>query len=89
MSTNPAVETHPVQNPSRIRREKSRCPKVVTMAAYEVYCELYGKQEAIITGGCRGGFGLSELIGFLYARSFPREQWRARVQEAWDGMENL
>lgn len=56
------------------------------MAAYEVYCELYGKQEAMVTGNCRSGFGAGELVAFLYARSFPRSEWRKRVDEAFDGM---
>lgn len=41
------------------------------------------------TGWCRGGFGISELVAFLYARSFPKEEWHKRVQEAFTGMENL
>jgi len=59
------------------------------MAAYEVYSHIYGPQEAMVTGGCRGGFGTGELIAYLYARSFPKEQWRARVDEAFRGAENL
>jgi len=55
------------------------------MAAYEVYCELYGAQEALVTGGCRGGMSQGELIAFLYARSFPRSEWRRRVDEAFRG----
>lgn len=46
-------------------------------------------QQALITGGCRGGFGTGELIAFLYARSFPEEEWGARVREAFHGMEHL
>ena len=80
------VETHPVQKPHR--REQSLCPTKVTMAAYEVYCHVYGKQEALVTGWCRGGFGTCELIAFLYARSFPREEWKKRVDEAFNGMAN-
>lgn len=79
------VETHPVQLPYR-RPEKVCCPKTVTMAAYEVYCHVYAPQEAMVTGGCRGGFGAGELVAFLYARSFPKEQWKRRVDEAFHGM---
>lgn len=89
MSANPAIETHPVQRPDLIPRNRPRCPKVVTMAAYEVYCEVCRPQEALVTGDCRGGFGTNELIAFLYARSFPRSEWRRRVDEAFDGMEHL
>ena len=79
------IETHPVQMPYR-RPDKAVCPKVITMAAYEVYCHVYGPQEAMVTGGCRGGFAVGELIAFLYARSFPKDQWRMRVNEAFRGM---
>lgn len=82
------IETHPVQNPSD-RNRPSRAPVVVTMRAYEVYCYLYGPQEAMVTGGCRGGFGAGELIAFLYAHSFPKAEWRDRFDEAVRGAENL
>lgn len=62
---------------------------LVMTAAYEVYCAVYGPQEALITGNCRGGFGTGELIAFLYARSFPRAEWSKRVDEAFAGMEQL
>ncbi len=87
----PIVDTHPVQykNAKGNREDGKRCPVVVTMRAYEVYCHVYRPQEAMVTGDCRGGFGTSELIAFLYARSFPKEEWRARVDEAFEGMENM
>jgi hypothetical protein len=56
------------------------------MAAYEVYTHVCGSQEAMVTGNCRGGFSAGELIAFLYARSFPKAEWRARVDEALHGM---
>lgn len=46
-------------------------------------------QEAMVTGGCRGGFSTGELIAFLYARSFPKAEWSARVREAFNGSESL
>lgn len=58
-------------------------PDAVHMAAYEVYCHCYGAQPALIEGWCRGGFGMGELIAFLYARAFPRSEWRDRVREAF------
>lgn len=86
MSTEP--EVHPVQTPQG-RREQGWAPKAVTMAAYEVYCHVHGPQEALVTGGCRGGFSTGELIAFLYARSFPKAEWRSRVDEAFRGAKNL
>jgi hypothetical protein len=75
------TEFHPVQ--THDARTLGQLPTEVTLRAYEVYCHVYGPQEAMVTGGCRGGFGLGELIGFLYARSFPKEEWRRRVDEAF------
>ncbi len=83
------IETHPVQMPPRYGHSKHCCPTVVTMKAYEVYCHLYSSQEALVTGWCRGGFGAGELIGFLYAATFPKEEWRERFDEALKGMEGL
>ena len=82
------VETHPVQN-SRHQRGAGRAPVSVTLRAYEVYSHVHGEQKALITGGCRGGFSTGELIAFLYAHSFPKTEWRARVDEAFRGSENL
>jgi hypothetical protein len=59
------------------------------MAAYEVYCVVFAPQSAMVTGHCRGGFGASELIAFLYARSFPKAEWRKRVDEAFRGMQDI
>ena len=67
-------------------RQKATIRRSVHMLAYEVYCEVHGPQEALITGWCRGGFGVGELIAFLYARSFPKGEWRQRVEEALEGM---
>jgi hypothetical protein len=81
------AERHPVQ--TKFRPGQGLVPKAVTMAAYEVYCHVYGPQEALVTGGCRGGFGTGDLIAFLYARSFQKAEWRVRVDEAFRGMENV
>lgn len=82
------IAVHPVQNNHYASRRGQQpvAPQVVTMAAYEVYCHVYGAQEALVTGGCRGGFSVGELVAFLYARSFPKAEWRARFDEALRGM---
>jgi hypothetical protein len=93
MATNPVSQTttevpvHPVQ----VHQQKrgAVCPQVVTMQAYEVYCHVYSPQDALVTGGCRGGFSTGELIAFLYARSFPKIEWSQRVDEAFRGMQNV
>jgi hypothetical protein len=59
------------------------------MAAYEVYSHVYGPQEAMIDldgQKCRSGFSVGELVGFLYAKQFPKEEWSQRIAEAWAGM---
>ena len=81
------VKTHPVQNHRVYRESGCKAPQSVTLKAYEVYKHIHGGQEALITGGCRGGFGVGELVAFLYAHSFPKEQWRQRADEAFEGME--
>lgn len=80
------IETHPVQT---VDHKGGICPKVVTMRAYEVYRVVYGPQEAMVTGWCRGGFSTGELIAFLYAHSFPEKEWMQRVDEAFAGMEHI
>lgn len=79
---------HPVQVHSDMHRRDNRpvAPQVVTMRAYEVYCHVHSPQEALVTGGCRGGFGVGELVAFLYARSFPKAEWSNRVDEAFRGL---
>lgn len=61
---------------------KAKIGEPVYMATYEVYSGIFGEQKALIEGSCRGGFGILEIIGFLYARSFPRIEWRRRFEEA-------
>lgn len=81
--TEPAV--HPVQYHHRPHM-RACAPVTTTMRAYEVYCHIYREQPALVTGDCRGGFGIGELIAFLYARSFPKEEWSERFHEALTGM---
>ena len=77
MSATP--EIHPVQ----LVGGKSGTVRVeVAMAAYEVYCKVFAPQPAMVTGRCRGGFGTGELVAMLYARAFPRNEWRKRFDEA-------
>ena len=77
---------HPVQT---VDHRGGKISSAVTLAAYEVYCVVFAPQPAMVEGHCRGGFGTLELIAFLYARSFPREQWRERFEEATTGAVHL
>ena len=85
MAEQSEVATMPVQVHRR-PNEEARAPVPVVMRAYEVYCHVYGPQEAMVTGECRGGFGVCEIVAFLYARSFPKEEWSDRVDEAFRGL---
>lgn len=81
----------PIQAHS-IAREPAKVSESVYMAAYEVYAHVHGAQQALIDlegRNCRGGFGVSELVAFLYARPFPKSEWGARVDEAFAGMRGL
>jgi hypothetical protein len=80
------VKTMPVQIAQTRNLRRATLREEVVLRAYEVYCHLWGPQAAMITGSCRGGYGVGELTAFLYARSFPKEEWRARVDEAFEGM---
>lgn len=76
-------EIHPVQTPGRFQGQVG---SLVTQRAYEVYCHVYGPQPAMMDlagRNCRGGFGVGELVAFLYAYPFPKQEWRARVDEAF------
>lgn len=90
MTTTPPsaeIEFHPVQCHYR-HGMACQLRSEVTLRAYEVYCHIYGAQPAMVDlagRGCRGGFGIGELIGFLYAHSFPKEEWRIRFEEALHG----
>ena len=86
--TTTEIPVHPVQA-NRHPYTRAVSPQVVTLRAYEVYKHCHGEQEDLVTGECRGGFSTGELIGFLYARSFPKEEWCKRVDEAFRGAKFL
>jgi hypothetical protein len=86
MSELTSKEMFPVQTPRRWT-DGAQIPGAVYLAAYEVYCHLWGPQEAMVdhARGCRGGFTAGEIVAFLYAKTFPKDQWRARFEEATKG----
>ena len=86
MTDTATSEFHPVQT---VDRKGGKISTAVTLRAYEVYKHVYAPQEAMITGGCRGGFSSGELVAFLYAHSFPKDEWQKRVDEAFRGMEHI
>lgn len=76
--------------PVQAQGRRGNIRESVYMAAYEVYAHVHGPQQALIDlegRGCRGGFSTGELIAFLYARSFPKDQWSARTTAAFKGMD--
>lgn len=80
----------PIQKHNR-PHEQARVMEPIYMRAYEVYCEVFAPQEALIDleKGCRGGFGMGELTAFLYAYPFPRSEWRKRTDEAFAGIKGF
>lgn len=85
----PVAKLAPYQRTTGYPREPAVIPWAVHMRAYEVYRAICGEQPALIDlegRGCRGGFGTGELFAFLYARSFPPEEWQRRFDEALKGM---
>lgn len=82
------LKLFPVQTRQPIH-DGAKVNKAVYMAAYEVYSAVYGPQQALIEGGCRGGFSSGEIIAFLYARAFPKNEWSHRVDEAFKGQQQL
>jgi hypothetical protein len=84
----PVRAAYPVQATARSHpAQRASINRHVYLAAYEVYSHVFGPQQALIEGECRGGFGTGELVAFLYARAFPRSEWRTRVDEAFEGMD--
>jgi hypothetical protein len=75
-----ATKFHPVQN----HDIQNHLPESVVLKAYEVYSHAWGAQPAMVDleKGCRGGFSVNEIIAFLYAHSFPKDEWRQRIEEA-------
>ena len=84
-------ETAPVQtHHARYGREDTATiPWDMHMLAYEVYCHVYSPQKAITEDWCRGGFGMQELVAFLFARNFPKEEWRDRVDACYGHMKGF
>jgi len=80
------MKQFPIQRSHLLPRENTTVPEPVYMKAYEIYSHVYRPQEALITGWCRGGFSVSELVAFLYASSYPKDQWRDKVDEAFKDM---
>lgn len=94
MSDHPTSEQRvfPMQTyDRRPNNERGQISEPVYMAAYEVYAHVHGPQEAMIDfgRGCRGGFTSGEILAFLYARSFPKAEWRQRVDEGSHNMRGI
>jgi len=68
-------------SPLQVHDTPKRVDRILTERAYQVYDHLWPGQP-LDRMDQRGGLSIGELIAFLYARSFPTDQWRARVDEA-------
>lgn len=92
MTSPPAAGAKPRLFPIQTRPAVSdgHVVESVYMAAYEVYAHVHGPQQALIDlegRGCRGGFSTGELVAFLYARAFPKDEWSKRADEAFHMMD--
>lgn len=76
----------PIQQSHLSHGEAAHVNEAVYMRVYEIYSHVFCPQQAMIEGGCRGGWGVGEMVAFLYAGNFPKEQWRSRFNEAIKGM---
>ena len=75
---------HPVQTP---RYRSGTLNSEVTARAYEVYEHLYGGRQTLARLNERGGLSVGEVIALLYARTYPKEEWRDRESLAFKLME--
>lgn len=67
----------PVAAPEKIAPVQGYTPGIpwsLHLEAYDAYRKRYGSQQALIEGGCRGGFGVGELDMFIPG-------WRDKVSE--------
>ena len=76
----------PIQKSRLLPRESATVNEAVYMQAYKVYSRVWGPQQAMIEGHCRGGFSVDELVAFLYAGNFPESEWYSRFEEACKGL---
>jgi len=86
------MKTCPIQTHRNRPSLPSAIPETVHMRAYEVYSHVHSPQVALTPEGgrnCRGGFGVTELVAYLYAFPFPKDEWRQKVDEVFEGSENL
>ena len=79
------IATVPAQIADSYSRSAGRLPEPVARMAYEVYTSLWPGQtfERLHE---RGGFGVAEIVGLLYAHNFPKAEWRQRFNEGLKGL---
>lgn len=78
------MELHPVQT-HNIKPGEGKLNSLVTIRASEVYDYLWPGQPLKRINE-RHGYGVGEVIAFLYAYPFPKSEWSNRVDEALAGM---
>lgn len=80
------IKLMPIQKSHLLPRDAAVVNEDVYMQCYKIYSAIHGPQQAMIEGHCRGGFGVGELVAFLYAGNFPQNEWRKRCDDALKGM---
>jgi len=76
---------HPIQVSRGYGQPRATLRSEITEMAFEVYTHLY-RGQTLERLNERGGFGIGEVVAFLYARQFPKSEWSARADEAFEGM---
>lgn len=71
----------PVQDDGAIRSLDRR----IVERAYEVYNTLHPGQT-LDDLNRRSGLSVGEIVAFLYARTFPRNEWAPRSNEAFNAL---
>jgi hypothetical protein len=83
MTTQTATAVKPQHNcQANDLTERGKIPACVAERCYEVYSHIWGDRQSLARLNERGGFGTGEMIAYLYAYPFPKDEWRARSHEA-------
>jgi hypothetical protein len=83
MSDIPEVKLSPIQMPRSSYTYKGKVQEGISRQAYAVYSHIYGDSQSFERLNERGGFGIGELVAYLYAHSYPKVEWRKRADAAF------
>jgi hypothetical protein len=79
------VQFHPVHMPDNLTLGRF-VSAALTERAFEIHVFMHGSEPSLKSINRRGGLSYPQLIAYLYAYGFPREECFDRVQEALNGV---